>query len=366
VFSRRLRSVLSRWCVLIPLIAVELTAFTVLCLFIAEHWNRRMTDNKTPLAWLVSATEAAITDDLGETASLQQPVQVTTNTEVLIESDDQPLDSSWERTFGAYTLRASQRGKELDGLFEVVRDGQVIFSMAGHRFSIFEQEGEDATNLVAAAGTDLTGEGQPDVVVMEYSGGAHCCSTFHIFQLGNSFRQVDSINGEHGDIQFKDLDGDGIPEIVLQDWTYAYEFTCFAGSPAPELILRYEGGHYQVAPDLMRAPRPTDEELEAEAEKVKAEYRATDENGQIHLASPSEWGAADALLWKDLLDLIYGGHEDLAVKFFDIAWPEWADGKEEALKNFAETVGKSPFWQQMVDGEENPPAPDQASLCFDP
>ena len=49
-----------------------------------------------------------------------------------------------------------------------------------------------------------------------------------------------------------------------------------------------------------------------------------------------------------MLDLIYGGHEELALEFFNMAWPPWADGKEEALAHFRQEVASSPWYQQVA------------------
>jgi len=33
-------------------------------------------------------------------------------------------------------------------------------------------------------GKDVNGDGEPDAVLVSYSGGAHCCWTYHIISLG--------------------------------------------------------------------------------------------------------------------------------------------------------------------------------------
>jgi len=145
-----------------------------------------------------------------------------------------------------------------------------------------------------------------------------------------------------------DSDGDGVPEVKMQDWSYAYEFTCFAGSYAPEIVLRFVNDHYVIAPDLMETPAWTEEELADKAAEILAAYREVDAEGAETLLSPSDWGAGDGELWNAMLELIYAGHEDQALQLFNLAWPEWAEGRESALQHFSETVGASPYWQQLV------------------
>jgi hypothetical protein len=44
-----------------------------------------------------------------------------------------------------------------------------------------------------------------------------------------------------------------------------------------------------------------------------------------------------------MLDLIYSGHGDAALSYFDGAWPEGLAGKERFLKSFMEQLKKSPY-----------------------
>ena len=48
-------------------------------------------------------------------------------------------------------------------------------------------------------GIDITGNGQPDLVISEWSGYANCCLTFHIFEIGPTFKKLGTIDAEFGD-----------------------------------------------------------------------------------------------------------------------------------------------------------------------
>ena len=48
-------------------------------------------------------------------------------------------------------------------------------------------------------GMDITGDGQPDLVISEWLGGANCCLMFHIFEIGPTFRKLGTIDAEFGD-----------------------------------------------------------------------------------------------------------------------------------------------------------------------
>ena len=50
------------------------------------------------------------------------------------------------------------------------------------------------------------------------------------------------------------------------------------------------------------------------------------------------------------------GEEELALEFFEVAWPEFAEEKQEALENFRKELADSPWYQQLAEqldlGEE--------------
>lgn len=153
---------------------------------------------------------------------------------------------------------------------------------------------------------DVTGDGRRDFIVYEYTGGAHCCTLVHVYELAPAFRRVDTIAGWDSDPIFADLDGDGTVEVVLHDWTFAYWKTSFASSPAPRVVLQFDGE------DDFYGPPPE--------------------------------------LWGVMLDLIYTGHWDVAIDFFNDAWYGAAPGKRAFLEEFLDRLRRSPHRNDIVAG----------------
>src|SRR4051812_22362205 len=89
---------------------------------------------------------------------------------------------------------------------------------------------------------DLDGDGEPEVLVDTFSGGAHCCTITPIFRWdgvgGVGYRRVTGLFGNVG-YSLDDLDRDGRPEFVTADDSFAYEFTAYAFSEFPLRILAY-------------------------------------------------------------------------------------------------------------------------------
>lgn len=108
---------------------------------------------------------------------------------------------------------------------------------------------------------DTDGDGRPEAVVQGYTGGAHCCFVYLVFESrADGIRQVDGFDlGNGGIAQAADLDGDGRAELVGGDDRLAYfDDLPFAASPFLPLILcRPDPGRFKDCtpnfPDRLRA-----------------------------------------------------------------------------------------------------------------
>lgn len=180
-------------------------------------------------------------------------------------------------------------------------------------------------------GEDLTGDGIPEVVVHQFSGGLHCCTRATVLTLGPTLVEVGSIDGGDGDVEFEDVDGDGIPELKVGDWRFAYwRDYAFADTPAPEILFRYRDGGYEVACDLMRDEPPTPTELAARARELTEGWAAGDPPVDL-------WGYA--------VELVYKGHADLAFRWLDESWPPRLRAlRAEFIRALREKLRGSPCW----------------------
>lgn len=339
-----------------PLVAIELMLFATAVHSVAArvgHPRCATALEDIPAAFLAPATEVTASDQTNPVAGATSSESATN------DPDNSPAGGlQWQRTYGDYNLRCYSGGfmgdEYVASQFEIWQGDALVYTNSEYVFFAPQDEVADTNkeyevdSELPLPGSDLTGRGQPDVVIHEYSGGAHCCSTYRIFELGDTFREVAVIEAQHGEIEFVDLDGNGIPVIKLQDWSYAYEFTGFADSYAPDVVLRFKGNQYVMASDLTTTPALSDAELVAKAAEVKDAYREVDQDGSVTLSSPATWSAGGGALWNAMLELLYTGHEDQALRLFNLAWPEWAHGKRRALRKFVKTVGSSEYWPQMT------------------
>lgn len=94
--------------------------------------------------------------------------------------------------------------------------------------------------------TDLDGDGEPEVVLDLYTGGAHCCFVSRFYRWdGTTYVPADRNFGDPG-YRLADLDGDGVKEIVTADDRFAYRFTAFAFSLLPVRIFHLQAGAWRL------------------------------------------------------------------------------------------------------------------------
>ncbi len=89
---------------------------------------------------------------------------------------------------------------------------------------------------------DLDTDGEPEVIVDLYTGGAHCCVVTAFFRWdGSAYRRAVEYFGNYG-YKVVDLDHDGTPELSAYDERFAYAFGSYADSFSPPAIWHWQAG----------------------------------------------------------------------------------------------------------------------------
>jgi hypothetical protein len=104
---------------------------------------------------------------------------------------------------------------------------------------------------------DLDGDGEPEVLVDTFSGGAHCCLTARVLTWNGTGYTPKDIDYRDVGYRLDDADGDGRPELVGQDPVFSAAFTAFAASAFPPLVYQVDRGRLvdvtRRFPKLVRA-----------------------------------------------------------------------------------------------------------------
>jgi len=101
--------------------------------------------------------------------------------------------------------------------------------------------------IVSLTAEDFDTDGNPEVLIETYTGGAHCCISLYIGRVkDNSFSLIDTIYWGNCGYEVKDLNGDGKKEITGCYDMFAYFYTNFAQSRFPVIIYALRNNRFEV------------------------------------------------------------------------------------------------------------------------
>ncbi len=88
---------------------------------------------------------------------------------------------------------------------------------------------------------DLDSDGNKELFITIFTGGAHCCFIYVAARLENdTFIPLDTIIGGHAEFDITDIDKDSIKEIKGLNTAYAYAFVSFVESHYPVRIFQFK------------------------------------------------------------------------------------------------------------------------------
>lgn len=214
----------------------------------------------------------------------------------------------------------------------VLKNEKVLFEtdLMGKFLSDADGWIENADDIKTKAIKDITGNNIPELILLDYSGGSHCCSHNYIVELSDPPSVLLDLETGNRFITFKDLNHDKIMEIETYEDVFTYWYTSYAGSPMPRVVLSIQDGVYKADPIFMRKLAPTDKAIQKNANAIKS------------------WSSAAGpdVAWKYAIDLIYSGNIKSAIKYVDLAWRDDEPGDFRAKEN---------FWRELVDQIVNSP-----------
>ncbi len=265
-----------------------------------------------------------------------------------------------QQTIAAYTVSIYTDPGCGGSYFNLTHGGRTLFTsrpLCDALLRVGALYPDDPDERIVQPGADLTGNGRPDLVVTGFSGGAHCCLSFYIFQIGAEFRTlgvIRELDADHATPHFVRLEpGKGV-QIVLHDWTFAGWHANWGDSPAPLVILEYRDGRFRPARSLMNQPAPPRSQLASKANQIRLDAMAQNFNDPA-----ARWPGAKLppAMWATMLELIYRGHATLAWKFADLAWPPRMRGKALFLDQFRERLRQSPYYRDLMAMQMVEPTP---------
>ena len=229
---------------------------------------------------------------------------------------------------------------------------------------------------IHSVGRDLDGDGQPDMHISSFSGGAHCCTTHQVLKLKPQLRRVAAYSaGNVGGGEFLEIAGRKQAVMISADDSSAFAFAPFANSYFPVMILEVgPKGRMQFARDLMQSklpgqPPPVCANPVATGnlwlKERCGEYtssRRQERTNQIktRLAGIKSGRSADKLKWEDYFEngvlaavsaemnrYAYTGHGHAAMNWLETVWPGNDAIKVRFVNTLRQTQGKSVFAEDL-------------------
>jgi hypothetical protein len=305
---------------------------------------------KTPISTIVGCLAIALVVATSKTCATHVDVEYLeyadlTDLQELIPEDElvglrKPYVEKSEKTFGEYTVSISMMlSKDLGDKAElsISKEGENVFSLRRDKgsFKILET----GYGIDVSMGNDITGDGMPNLVIQEWTGGVPCCTLFHIFQIGESFRHIQTIDNWQGDrFPFtNDEPGTGL-EFILFDWSPYSGSGPQSDSIGAEIFLKYNGVSYEISYDLMHYSPPIDPDIGRWASTMHKAYSIDGSRAKAFV---------EVEMCKRLTSLIYSGNMHATGNVIDLAWPDEMIGKEEFRKNYQLSIEGSPYWEDL-------------------
>lgn len=175
-------------------------------------------------------------------------------------------------------------------------------------------------------GKDINGDGEPDAVLVSYSGGAHCCWTYHIVSLGKKPGLLREFENQDT-ASFDDLKGNGEVEIVIRDGGFDFGFGLdHAFSVFPMLIVQLRGiEFFDVSSEFWPM---FEKEINEKRDSLSGD-RIQDflHRDRSIYTDNLEYDRTKSAILLMVIDYLYGGKPDQAKKLLNTLWPK--DSQEQ-------------------------------------
>lgn len=130
-------------------------------------------------------------------------------------------------TWGGYGVRIEGKS-EGEQVARIISSGRTRLEVRGWRLE--------------ASLVEITGKAPKELLLTDYSGGAHCCFTHYLFTQEGGLRNLMYEEWGDGGIQeVRDLDGDGRAELITVAVYSYFADLSFADSPGVTRVYAYDG-----------------------------------------------------------------------------------------------------------------------------
>jgi hypothetical protein len=232
------------------------------------------------------------------------------------------------RTSGAYKAfiktNRDNEGYTENRTFFIKQNGKTIYSEVSFDQIFFGDSMEDPSKYVIK---DLNGNGIPDLVTTKYTGGSRCCYILNIYELGPTLKRIFSIETNQHGYEIKDINHDGLYEILFRDPVLGCEGSEFYHCPTSAsglVIVEWIKNGYKVSSRLMK----------------KNPLR-------FYASAIYDKGMFDVDFIQYMADMSYSGNMEQAFKKIAVIWPKSHSDFLEFKKKFISILNSSSYWKEF-------------------
>lgn len=154
-------------------------------------------------------------------------------------------DDTLNLMFEGYTFSAIYDTANYCSVLTIFRDNKIRF------------ESECTDRFYSIQAEDLDNDGRKEILINQYTGGAHCCSYLVACRIANDRLTVlDSIWWGDSGYEIQDIDKDGKKELAGVNSWFAYAFTNFSESRFNVIIYKFKNSKFYDAtsefPDIIK------------------------------------------------------------------------------------------------------------------
>ena len=224
--------------------------------------------------------------------------------------------------FGAWTLRilpTIKTKKDKDDDDDKYQDGdarcRAVLSRPGHRQITIAYEW--ALSVDPISGSDLNGDGKPEIVLSGYSGGLHCCYAYEIVSLDRTPKVLHTFQNPVPIAFEKQPDGTAL--IRASDGVFDYFMVPHQEAVIPQLVLKPEGNN--LVDVSAQYPDVYDKEIEQTRSHLSTEAMEKFRKSNYHDKLFTDQFPTVHKVLTIVLDYIYSGREEKAWQTLDAMWP---------------------------------------------
>lgn len=217
-----------------------------------------------------------------------------------------------------------------------------LVDKAGHQTKLL---GDRDVSVYEGTGEDIFGKGNPALILEGFSGGAHCCYTYQLVDLGEKPVVLSVIENAAPFFFFKDPAGKQF-RIMASDGAFSdFDGMCFDCAPFPRVVLRADdAGLHDVSADFV-------EQYDSEIALARARIG----KGKIRKFEAADFNDAKGTVLEIVYSYLYSGREEQAWQTLDEMWPP--NDRERIKKLIVETRAKGLLSELGKVRPETIPAP---------